>query len=76
MTDIEAIEQVTQAYKDALNSGDWQKWLDTFTEDARLLMQDQPAINGKNAIAAWAKESFRNYEMQLEFSYQELEITD
>jgi len=74
-TESDAIRQVVQEYLNAFNSGDLTKWLGTLTEDIVFLPPDHPLVSGKNAVRAWAKETFFDpFRMKLDVSFDEIEV--
>jgi ketosteroid isomerase-like protein len=52
-----------------------ESWLNTFTEDAVFMMPDHPLISGKQQIKGFAKEMFGAVSMELDFSFDELEVS-
>src|SRR5215470_11485198 len=74
-TESDAIRRIAQEYISGINSGDLTKWLGTLTDDIVFLPPDQPLVSGKNAVCAWAKETFFDpFRMKLNVSFDEIEV--
>jgi uncharacterized protein (TIGR02246 family) len=74
-TEPDAIRRIAQEYMGAANAGDLDKWLGTLTDDIVFLPPDHPLVSGKDAVRAWAKETFFDpFRMKLNLSFDEIEV--
>jgi uncharacterized protein (TIGR02246 family) len=70
-----AIYDLSEAYISALRNDDLEGWLDTLSNDCVFLPPGYPAMNGKEAIRTWAKEStFDLYRTKLDLDFEEIEF--
>jgi uncharacterized protein (TIGR02246 family) len=53
--DVAAIKASTEAYVQAVTSKDWTALAALYTEDAALMPPNQPMVQGREAILAWAE---------------------
>jgi uncharacterized protein (TIGR02246 family) len=62
--DSDAIRALNQRLAAVSSAGDLPRWLDLFTDEMVLLPPlpaGQPALVGKEALAAWAQTAFRSF---------------
>jgi uncharacterized protein (TIGR02246 family) len=74
--DIEQINKITQDYKDAVNTGDAESFLETLSDDVVFMSFDEPLVEGKRAIGKWLEEMFSAFNMKIDFSYSEIEVAN
>ena len=53
--DIAANKALTEAYVQGINANDWAAVTALYTEDAILMPPNQPLVQGREAILAWAE---------------------
>ena len=70
-TDVQAQRDLAEAFDAAVNSGDLQRFLDLYTEDAVRLPPGSDPIRGKKAISRSIQQFFDEYKAQ-----HELEVLD
>jgi len=73
--DIAAITAVSSARAQAFNESDAQGIAIHFTEDAILMAPSAPAMQGREAVAAYYQSIFDEYEPVLESYYEEVEVS-
>jgi uncharacterized protein (TIGR02246 family) len=73
--DIAAITAVSSARAQAFNESDAQGIAIHFTEDAILMAPGAPAMQGREAVAAYYQSIFDEYEPVLESYYEEVEVS-
>lgn len=73
--DIAAITAVSEARAQAFNESDAQGIAIHFTEDAILMAPGDPAMRGREAVAAYYQSIFDEYEPVLESYYEEVEVS-
>lgn len=64
--DHSTIEAASAAWVDAYNANDWDAFAETFTEDAILMPPNDPAVIGREAIAAWQTENETGFRIALD----------
>ena len=73
--DRAAIYEHRVAYNGNLKEGNLEGWLATLSDDCVFLPPGAPALNGKDAVRAWAGETmFAQYEVELDYDFEELEF--
>ena len=73
--DRAAIHEHRVAYNGNLKEGNLEGWLATLSDDCVFLAPGAPALNGKEAIRVWARETmFGPFHIELEYDFEELEF--
>lgn len=73
--DVAAITAVSEARAEAFNESNAQGIAIHFTEDAILMAPGEPAMQGREAVAAYYQSIFDKYEPVLESYYEEVEVS-
>ena len=74
-SDRAALYEHRVAYNGTLKAGDLEGWLDTLTDNCVFLAPGAPALNGKEAIRTWAKETmFDVFDIQLDYDFEDVEF--
>ncbi|QYJ01354.1 DUF4440 domain-containing protein [Thalassovita mediterranea] len=60
------IEAASAAWVEAYNANDWEALAELFTEDAILMPPNDPAVVGREAIAAWEAENETGFRIVLD----------
>jgi ketosteroid isomerase-like protein len=72
-----AILKTATAYADAVNAGSLTRWAETLADDVVFQPPDQVQATGKNAVVAWAKESFFDlFKMKLDLQFDEVKLLE
>ena len=73
--DWAALYEHRVAYNGTLKAGDLEGWLATLTDDCVFLAPGVPALNGKDAIREWARESmFSLFDIHLDYDFEDVEF--
>jgi uncharacterized protein (TIGR02246 family) len=72
--DIKALRDVEIAEEQAFISKDPEKWLSFFADDATLLYPNMPAIVGKDNIRAYAKLSFADPALTVQYQITRVDV--
>jgi uncharacterized protein (TIGR02246 family) len=72
--DVQAILDFEQSVFDAQIRGDFEAWLDSFTDDAIVMAPDEPALISKQAIAQWHAPYFGQHDLHEETDEREVEV--
>ena len=72
--DVQAILDFEQSVFDAQIAGDFEAWVDSFTEDAIVMAPGEPALISKHAIAQWHAPYFGQHDLHEETDEKEVEV--
>ena len=72
--DVQAIIDLEQMVFDAQIAGDLDAWLDTFAEDAIVMVPNLPALTNKLAIRKWNEPIFEQFDLHEESDVREIEV--
>ena len=72
--DVQAILDFEQSVFDAQIRGDFEAWVDSFTEDAIVMAPGEPALISKHAIAEWHAPYFGQHDLHEETDEREVEV--
>jgi uncharacterized protein (TIGR02246 family) len=72
--DVQAILEFEQSVFDAQIAGDFEAWIDSFTEDAVVMAPNEPALVSKRAIRQWHEPYFGQYDLHEETDEREVEV--
>ena len=72
--DVQAILDFERSVFDAQIMGDFEAWLDSFTDDAIVMAPGEPALVGKHAIAQWHAPYFGQNDLHEETDEREVEV--
>ena len=72
--DVQAILDFEQSVFDAQIMGDFEAWVDSFTDDAIVMAPGEPALISKVAIRQWHEPYFGQYDLHEETDEREVEV--
>ena len=74
-SDRAALYEHRKAYSGTLKAGDLEGWLATLTDDCVFLAPGVPALNGKEAVREWARDSiFGAFHVELDYDFEDMEF--
>ncbi|NIL94695.1 MAG: DUF4440 domain-containing protein [Woeseiaceae bacterium] len=72
--DVQSILDFEQSVFDAQIRGDFEAWVDYFTEDAIVMAPHVPALKNKQAIREWHAPYFGQYELHEKTDEREIKV--
>ncbi|HSG97135.1 MAG TPA: DUF4440 domain-containing protein [Woeseiaceae bacterium] len=72
--DVQAILDFEQSVFDAQIMGDFEAWVDSFTDDAIVMAPGEPALISRHAIAQWHAPYFGQNDLHEETDEREVEV--
>jgi uncharacterized protein (TIGR02246 family) len=72
--DIEAINKIIEEYVAGYNTGDLQRVMDLWVDDAVVMPHGEPTVLGKKAVEKWKAQYFDQYVFNLQSTSEELQV--
>jgi uncharacterized protein (TIGR02246 family) len=72
--EVEAIKAFLDQYEAIAEEGDAETYFTLWAEDIVFMPPNEPMVEGKEAVKAWAQPLFDQFSMQETFSFAEIEV--